>query len=234
VPAATVAENTTFFGLAEEPLRDVFDLNLLGTALPSQVFGEAMTRGQGPEAEGSIVNVSSMAAQKPLTRVAGYSAAKAALENFTRWLAVEVAQKHGPGLRVNAIAPGFFLGAQNWALLMNEDGSLTKLGQAIIEHTGGALRAAGGVSGYLDLVVLVGCTLRDGRSRASRCRLRCVQRSLGVRNLGWSGVLALLPAFAGKVSEPPRTRTWNLETLGGFGRSFLSCLAHLRFLPYGV
>jgi NAD(P)-dependent dehydrogenase (short-subunit alcohol dehydrogenase family) len=108
VPAATVAENTTFFGLAEEPLRDVFDLNLLGTALPSQVFGEAMTRGQGPEAEGSIVNVSSMAAQKPLTRVAGYSAAKAALENFTRWLAVEVAQKYGPGLRDNAIAPASF------------------------------------------------------------------------------------------------------------------------------
>ena len=133
VPAATVAEDATFFGLPEEPLREVFDLNLLGTVLPSQVFGEAMTRGESPE--GSIVNVSSMAARRPLTRVAGYSAAKAAVENLTRWLAVELAHKHGPGLRVNAIAPGFFLGEQNRVLLMNEDGSLTERGQAIIEHT---------------------------------------------------------------------------------------------------
>jgi NAD(P)-dependent dehydrogenase (short-subunit alcohol dehydrogenase family) len=135
VPAATVAEDATFFGLPEEPLREVFDLNLLGTVLPSQVFGEAMTRERGSEAEGSIVNVSSMAAQKPLTRVAGYSAAKAAVENLTRRLAVELAHKHGPGLRVNAIAPGFFLGEQNRALLMNEDGSLTERGRAIVEHT---------------------------------------------------------------------------------------------------
>jgi NAD(P)-dependent dehydrogenase (short-subunit alcohol dehydrogenase family) len=135
VPAATVAENATFFGLAAEPLREVFDLNLLGSILPSQVFGEAMARGHRSEVEGSIVNISSIAAQKPLTRVAGYSAAKAALENLTRWLGVELAHKHGPGLRVNAIAPGFFLGEQNRRLLMNEDGSLTKRGQAIIEHT---------------------------------------------------------------------------------------------------
>lgn len=135
VPAATVGEDATFFELSEEPLRDVFDLNLLGSMLPSQVFGEAMARGQGSEVEGAIVNISSMAAQKPLTRVAGYSAAKAAVENFTRWLAVELAHKHGPGLRVNAIAPGFFLGDQNRRLLVNEDGSLTKRGQAIIEHT---------------------------------------------------------------------------------------------------
>jgi NAD(P)-dependent dehydrogenase (short-subunit alcohol dehydrogenase family) len=133
VPEATVAEDATFFGLPEGPLREVFDLNLLGTVLPSQVFGEAMTRGESPE--GSIVNVSSMAAHKPLTRVAGYSAAKAAVENLTRWLAVELAHKHGPGLRVNAIAPGFFLGEQNRALLINEDGSLTERGRAIVEHT---------------------------------------------------------------------------------------------------
>jgi NAD(P)-dependent dehydrogenase (short-subunit alcohol dehydrogenase family) len=135
VPTATVGEDATFFELAEEPLREVFDLNLLGTVLPSQVFGEPMTRDQGSEAEGSIVNVSSMAAQKPLTRVVGYSAAKAAVENVTRWLAVELAHKYGPGLRVNAIAPGFFLGEQNRALLMHEDGSLTERGQAIVEHT---------------------------------------------------------------------------------------------------
>ncbi len=135
VPAATVAEGATFFGLSEEPLREVFHLNLLGTVLPSQVFGEAMTRREFPEAEGSIVNVSSMAAQRPLTRVVGYSAAKAAVENLTRWLAVELARNYGPGLRVNAIAPGFFLGEQNRALLLNEDGSLTERGRAIVEHT---------------------------------------------------------------------------------------------------
>jgi NAD(P)-dependent dehydrogenase (short-subunit alcohol dehydrogenase family) len=135
VPAATVGEDATFFGLPEEPLRAVFDLNLLGTVLPCQVFGEAMTGDQSSEAEGSIVNVSSMAAQKPLTRVVGYSAAKAAVENLTHWLAVELARKYGPGLRVNAIAPGFFLGEQNRALLMHEDGRLTERGQAIVEHT---------------------------------------------------------------------------------------------------
>ena len=135
VPAATVGEDATFFGLPEEPLRAVLDLNLLGTVLPCQVFGEAMTGDQSSEAEGSIVNVSSMAARKPLTRVVGYSASKAAVENLTRWLAVELARKYGPGLRVNAIAPGFFLGEQNRALLMHEDGSLTERGQAIVEHT---------------------------------------------------------------------------------------------------
>ena len=135
VPAATVGEDATFFGLPEEPLREVLDLNLLGTVLPSQVFGEAMTRDQSSEVEGSIVNISSMAARKPLTRVVGYSAAKAAVENLTRWLAVELARKYGPGLRVNAIAPGFFLGEQNRALLMNDDGSLTERGQSIVEHT---------------------------------------------------------------------------------------------------
>ena len=135
VPEATVEEDATFFGLPEEPLREVFDLNLLGTVLPSQVFGEAMTRNQRSEVEGSIVNISSMAAQKPLTRVVCYSAAKAAVENITRWLAVELARKYGPGLRVNAIAPGFFLGEQNRALLMHEDGRLTERGQIIVEHT---------------------------------------------------------------------------------------------------
>jgi NAD(P)-dependent dehydrogenase (short-subunit alcohol dehydrogenase family) len=135
VPAATVGEDATFFGLPEESLREVYELNLLGTVLPSQVFGEVMTRDQDSEAEGSIVNVSSVAAQRPLTRVVGYSAAKAAVENLTRWLAVELAHKYGPGLRVNAIAPGFFLGAQNRELLMHEDGRLTERGQAIVEHT---------------------------------------------------------------------------------------------------
>lgn len=133
IPAATIDADATIFDLPQKALKEVLDLNLLGTVLPCQVFGEAMTRGE--VAEGVIVNVSSMAASRPLTKVVGYSAAKSAVQNFTQWLAVEFARKHGAGLRVNAIAPGFFLGEQNRAMLVQEDGSLTERGQAIIEHT---------------------------------------------------------------------------------------------------
>lgn len=131
VPEATVVGDRTFFELSGEALRDVLDLNLYGAVLPSQVFGEAMAQAK----RGSIINISSMAAERPLTRVAVYGAAKAALENLTRWLAVELAQRYGPGLRVNAVAPGFFLGEQNRDLLLNSDGSLTERGQKIIAHT---------------------------------------------------------------------------------------------------
>jgi NAD(P)-dependent dehydrogenase (short-subunit alcohol dehydrogenase family) len=131
VPTATVADDAEVFGVPEEALRRVVDLNLMGTLLPCQVLGEAMAR----SGEGSIVNVSSMAAQKPLTRVVGYSAAKAAVENLARWLAVELPGKHGAGLRVNAVSPGFFLGEQNRAMLVNDDGSLTERGQKIMAHT---------------------------------------------------------------------------------------------------
>lgn len=133
VPAATVSGDATVFDLPEEALRRVFDLNLLGTVLPTQVFGAAMAR--GPDPEGSVVNVSSVAAQRPLTNVVGYSAAKAAAENFTRWMAVELARRHGPGLRVNAVAQGFFLGEQNRAMLVDEDGGLTERGRGIVDHT---------------------------------------------------------------------------------------------------
>jgi NAD(P)-dependent dehydrogenase (short-subunit alcohol dehydrogenase family) len=135
LPAATTGDDAAIFDLPREALREVLDLNFLGTVLPCQVFGEAMTRGEGSEAEGVIVNVSSMAASRPLTKVVGYSAAKSAVQNFTRWLAVELARKHGAGLRVNAIAPGFFLGEQNRAMLVQEDGTLTERGRTIIEHT---------------------------------------------------------------------------------------------------
>ena len=106
-------------------------LNLHGSVLPSMVFGEAMA-GRGA---GCIVNVSSMAAIRVLSGVMAYSAAKAAIENFTRWLAVELGRRYGDGLRVNAVAPGFFLAKQNRSALLNPDGSYTDRAQRIIEHT---------------------------------------------------------------------------------------------------
>nr|WP_233451779.1 SDR family oxidoreductase [Rubrobacter xylanophilus] len=134
VPGAVLeAGEDVFRGLGIESFREVLDLNLFGTVLPSLVFGEAMAA--GGRAEGCVVNVSSMAAVRPLSRVAGYSAAKAAVENFTRWLAVELARRYGPGMRVNAVAPGFFLGEQNRELLVDDEGNLTARGRAVIEHT---------------------------------------------------------------------------------------------------
>ena len=130
-PAATVVGERSFFDLGEDALDQVFRLNLHGSILPAQIFGQLMAQ----RGSGSIINISSMAAQKTLTRVIGYAAAKAAIDNFTRWLAVDLAQKYGPGLRVNAIAPGFFVGDQNRALLLNDDGTLTPRGQLIVDHT---------------------------------------------------------------------------------------------------
>ncbi len=130
-PQATVAPDGTFFDLELDAMRYVIDLNLIGTLLPSQVVGETMARQQ----QGCIVNISSMNAQRALTRAVAYSAGKAAIDNFTKWLAVELALKFGEGLRVNAIAPGFFVGDQNRALLLNPDDTLTARGQKIIDHT---------------------------------------------------------------------------------------------------
>jgi NAD(P)-dependent dehydrogenase (short-subunit alcohol dehydrogenase family) len=131
MPSATLEPEQSFFELPVEGMEPVITLNLQGTLLPSQVFGEAMARA----GQGTIVNISSMAAQRAMTRVLGYGVAKAAVENATRWLAVELGRSFGEGLRVNAIAPGFFIGEQNRTLLLNEDGSLTARGQTIIDHT---------------------------------------------------------------------------------------------------
>ncbi len=138
-PDATVFGDLTFFNVPREALEGVVGLNFTGTVLPIQVFGEPMTQ----QGSGSIINISSMAAQKVLTRVMGYSAAKSAVDNLTRWLAVDLAEKHGAGLRVNAIAPGFFIGEQNRALLLDTDAApdaqgnlpLTERGQQIVDHT---------------------------------------------------------------------------------------------------
>jgi NAD(P)-dependent dehydrogenase (short-subunit alcohol dehydrogenase family) len=131
-PGATTGLDLSFFDLPEDALRMVFDLNLLGTILPSQVFGRCMAeRGQGV-----ILNISSMNSFRPLTRVPAYSAAKAGVSNFTQWLAVHMAQQYSPNIRVNAIAPGFFLTEQNRFLLTEQaTGELTARGRSIIGHT---------------------------------------------------------------------------------------------------
>lgn len=131
MPDATVVGDRTFFDVSQEAFERVVSLNLTGTVLPSQVFGQAMAE----QGSGSIINISSMASQRTLTRVVGYAAAKAAIDNFTRWLAVDLALKYGPGLRVNAIAPGFFIGEQNRDFLLNPDATLTARGQSIVDHT---------------------------------------------------------------------------------------------------
>jgi NAD(P)-dependent dehydrogenase (short-subunit alcohol dehydrogenase family) len=131
VPGATIAPDNTIFNMPTVDLEKVLDLNIIGTILPTQVFSEIFAN----QKQGVIINISSATAQRPLTRVVGYSASKAAIDNFTKWMAVEMATKFGEGIRVNAIAPGFFIGEQNRALLLEPDGGLTARGKKIIEQT---------------------------------------------------------------------------------------------------
>ncbi len=131
-PAATTSPDKPFFDLPEDAIKWVFDLNFMGTFLPCQVFGKYFAE----QKSGNIINISSMNAFTPLTRIPAYSAAKAAISNFTQWLAVHMSHHYSPDIRVNAIAPGFLLTDQNRFLLTNEkDGSLTDRGQTIIDHT---------------------------------------------------------------------------------------------------
>ncbi|HLV01268.1 MAG TPA: SDR family oxidoreductase [Acidobacteriota bacterium] len=131
-PAATTSPDRSFFDILPDDFRAVSDVNLLGTVLPSQVFGKQMAE----QGSGVIVNVSSMASLRPLTRIFAYSAAKSGVNNFTRWLAVHMAREYSPKIRVNAIAPGFFLTEQNRFLLWDEEKSAwSERGQAILDHT---------------------------------------------------------------------------------------------------
>lgn len=131
-PRATTNPEQSFFQLSQEALEGVVNLNLTGTILPSQIFGKYIAE----QKSGVILNVTSMNAFRPLTRIPAYSAAKAAVSNFTQWLAVHMAQEYAPGIRVNAIAPGFFLTEQNRFLLTDKaTGELTPRGKKIIEHT---------------------------------------------------------------------------------------------------
>src|SRR5690606_28842598 len=131
MPGAVITPDKTIQDLELDALRKVMDLNYLGTAIPSKILFPLMLK----NGKGNIINISSMAASRPMTRVMGYASAKAAIDNLTKFLSVELCQKHGPEYRVNAIAPGFFLTEQNRALLTEADGSLTGRGNQIISHT---------------------------------------------------------------------------------------------------
>lgn len=131
IPGGTLSENQTFFDMNIADWNKVTNLNMNGTVYPSYVFGKYMAE----QKSGSIINISSMAALQSITRVPGYSAAKAAVSNFTMWLALEMATKFGDGIRVNAIAPGFFIGDQNRNVLINPDGSLTERSLKVIANT---------------------------------------------------------------------------------------------------
>lgn len=131
MPGATIAPDKNIFDLDAEQFRKVLDINLTGTVIPTQIFLKPMVK----QGKGSIINFSSMAAFRPLTRVCGYAAAKAGISNFTEFMATECAKKFGEGIRVNAIAPGFFITEQNRALLTNPDGTYTKRGNDVVTQT---------------------------------------------------------------------------------------------------
>jgi NAD(P)-dependent dehydrogenase (short-subunit alcohol dehydrogenase family) len=131
MPGATIGPDKSIFDLDVEAFRTVVDLNLFGTVIPTMVFAKVMTE----QKQGNIINISSESALRPLTRVVGYGAAKAAVTNFTKYLAIELATKYGEGLRVNAMAPGFFISEQNRTLLTNPDGSYTDRANTILAHT---------------------------------------------------------------------------------------------------
>jgi NAD(P)-dependent dehydrogenase (short-subunit alcohol dehydrogenase family) len=132
---ATIEPGGSFFDLPTDAFDAVVRLNLHGTVLACQAFGPALAPGDNDTRSRAIVNVSSLAAGPALTRVGGYGAAKAAIENLTRWLAVDLARRYGDRLRVNAIAPGFVVGEQNRALLMGENGELTHRGRTVVART---------------------------------------------------------------------------------------------------
>ena len=131
MPGATIPPDKTIFDLQPDQFQTVLDLNLTGTVIPTQIFLEPMVK----QGKGAVINFSSMAAFRPMTRVAGYAAAKAGISNFTAYMATECAKKFGEGIRVNAIAPGFFLTEQNRSLLTSPDGSYTQRGQDVIRQT---------------------------------------------------------------------------------------------------
>lgn len=130
-PKATTGPDKTFFNLTPDAIKWVFDLNFIGTVLPTQVFGKIMA----DQGFGSIINIASMASYRPLTRTIAYSAAKSAIVNYTQWMSVHFSQEYSPNIRVNAIAPGFLLTKQNEYLMLDVDKNLTPRGNAVITKT---------------------------------------------------------------------------------------------------
>lgn len=131
MPGAVVSPDEDLFKLNITALKEVMDLNLFGTMLPTQIFGDAIAW----QKRGSIVNISSMASQRVITKVLGYSMAKSAIDCYTKWFAVELGKRYGDNIRMNAIAPGFFLTEQNRTLLTTGDGKMTERGKLVITHT---------------------------------------------------------------------------------------------------
>jgi len=131
IPGATIGPDQNLFDSKIEDTQKAVQLNLFGTVIPTHVFGKVIAE----KGKGSIVNISSLAAQRPLTRVLGYTLAKNAIEGYTKWMSVELAQRYGDKVRVNAIAPGVFLTEQNRSLLTNQDGTYTERAQKFVNHT---------------------------------------------------------------------------------------------------
>lgn len=131
VPGTVIPPDKSVFDLSMEAMHSVLDLNLFGTVVPTLSIGKLMAK----QKHGSIINISSMASSQSISRIIGYSMAKAGIDNFTKWMALELATKYGDGIRVNAIAPGFFISTQNRDILLNKDGSLTARANKIIENT---------------------------------------------------------------------------------------------------
>jgi NAD(P)-dependent dehydrogenase (short-subunit alcohol dehydrogenase family) len=131
MPGGVLQPDQDIFTMSMDGMRQVMDLNLWGTLMPTQIFGEVMAKG----GKGSIVNISSMASQQAITKVLGYSMAKAAVDSYTKWFAVEAANRYGDAIRMNAIAPGFFLTEQNRTLLTQPDGGYTERGNLVIKNT---------------------------------------------------------------------------------------------------
>jgi len=131
MPGGVIQPDQDLFSMNMDGMRQVMELNLWGTLIPTQIFGEVMAKG----GKGSVVNISSMASQQAVTKVLGYSMAKAAIDNYTKWFALEAANRYGDTIRMNAIAPGFFLTEQNRNLLTNPDGSYTQRGNLVLNNT---------------------------------------------------------------------------------------------------
>lgn len=179
MPGATLESDQNFYDMDISCWEKVTSLNMNGTVYPSMIFGKVMAE----QKKGCIINVSSMAAYSAITRVPGYSAAKTAVANFTQWLASEMALKYGDGIRVNAIAPGFFIGDQNRRVLINPDGSLTNRSKKVLAKT--PMNRFGDIkelNGAVQFLCSEAASFVTGAMVAYRRWIQCIQRRIKRRN----------------------------------------------------